>query len=359
MTGTSGYTDNWPGRRHQDALNADLSRLLDVEAGLGEVLLESRHRQQKEALASLLDAEAGLAGILPAEPTVARARTTPDNGDGLAELTFGVVSPVERMSFRRIPRVRRAMAYADRALQLQRVMEDYIATIRRESAVLCGVLGDVLSLAFSMAPSDWDQFRSDLDEASLTVLRLEELTAGPQRQDGNQAKLAELVSSAAQLARSLLTVGHSKEALTAEATALEGEIRRARNEITHHGTIPLRQDLEEILRAARNHIAHVVSESYTLALLAIELRRGQPMRRFGVSRVRALLEDFTAADLQRADLTGIDLTGVCWSLTSTLWPEAVDVDDLRQRSEETPRGSGIYVVRSGTATVRDFADHIR
>ncbi|WP_279616586.1 hypothetical protein [Streptomyces cellostaticus] len=34
----------------------------------------------------------------------------------------------------------------------------------------------------------------------------------------------------------------------------------------------------------------------------------------------------------------------------------MDAEDLKARSEEAPAHSGIWVVRSGTAPVRDFAD---
>ncbi|MGW6890352.1 hypothetical protein [Streptomyces chartreusis] len=359
MTGASDYTDNWPGLQHQDVVNADLSRLLDVDGGLREVLLQSRQRQQGEALASVVDAAAGLAAILPEEPGVARTPAMPLHCNSLSRLAFDEVSPTERMSFRRIPQVRRAMAYADRALVLQRTMEEYVAAHRTDTAGVCAVLGDLLRLALSMARSDWDLFRKVLDDAVQTANSLEQLTAWPRRQKGNEIALAELVSAAAQLAAHLLVVGHSKESLTVEATALTVQISRVRAEVTQHGELRVRADLTGTLRVARDDIAEVVSHSYTLALLAIELRRGQAIRRFGVSQVRALLEDFTTADLQRADLTGIDLTGVRWSLTSTLWPETLNVEDLRQRSDEAPAGSGIYVVRSGTATVRDFADHLR
>ncbi|MDX2936984.1 hypothetical protein [Streptomyces ipomoeae] len=72
------------------------------------------------------------------------------------------------------------------------------------------------------------------------------------------------------------------------------------------------------------------------------------------------MDDFTTADLRTAylrtvDLTGIDLSGVHWSQYTTQWPSAMDVEDLKTRSAETPPGSGIRVAQSGTATIRGFA----
>lgn len=72
--------------------------------------------------------------------------------------------------------------------------------------------------------------------------------------------------------------------------------------------------------------------------------------------VSTVLDDFTTCDLRTADLTGIDLDGLRWTEQGTQWPAAVDVEDLKTRSEETPAGSGIYTVRSGTATVHDLAE---
>ncbi|MEH0447716.1 MULTISPECIES: hypothetical protein [unclassified Streptomyces] len=68
------------------------------------------------------------------------------------------------------------------------------------------------------------------------------------------------------------------------------------------------------------------------------------------------MDDFTATDLSNADLTGIDLGGVYWSEHTTRWPPAINVEDLKARSKETPSGSGTWIVRSGTATIRDLAE---
>ena len=59
----------------------------------------------------------------------------------------------------------------------------------------------------------------------------------------------------------------------------------------------------------------------------------------------AALNDFTSADLREADLTGTHLEGVRWSRHSTRWPRSLDVEQLENDSEETPPGSGIFVVR--------------
>ncbi|MDO0914146.1 hypothetical protein QQM39_25930 [Streptomyces sp. DT2A-34] len=68
-----------------------------------------------------------------------------------------------------------------------------------------------------------------------------------------------------------------------------------------------------------------------------------------------LLDDFTHDDLRDTDLRGIDFSGVHWS-QRTQWPPVVDVEALKARSDETPPGSGTWIIRSGTTTIRDFVD---
>ncbi|GAA3089826.1 hypothetical protein [Nonomuraea salmonea] len=55
----AGRLDLWP-----NALIDELHGLLDIEAGLREVLLHSRHAAQLDGLAEVLDVEAGLGAIL-------------------------------------------------------------------------------------------------------------------------------------------------------------------------------------------------------------------------------------------------------------------------------------------------------
>jgi hypothetical protein len=83
---------------------------------------------------------------------------------------------------------------------------------------------------------------------------------------------------------------------------------------------------------------------------------GRELPALSEESVEAFLNDFTTSDLRTADLKGIDLDGVRWSETRTRWPEAVDVEDLKNRSKETLVGSGVWVVQSGSATLRDLAE---
>ncbi|MBO3752988.1 hypothetical protein J5X84_43675 [Streptosporangiaceae bacterium NEAU-GS5] len=83
---------------------------------------------------------------------------------------------------------------------------------------------------------------------------------------------------------------------------------------------------------------------------------GRDVPVLGEDEVHTFLDDFTTADLRTVTLIGIDLGDVRWSEHGTQWPDGVNVEDLKTRSEETPEGSGIYVIRSGEAAMHDFVN---
>ncbi|MFC8704877.1 hypothetical protein ACFUIV_22190 [Streptomyces anulatus] len=101
---------------------------------------------------------------------------------------------------------------------------------------------------------------------------------------------------------------------------------------------------------ARSIFVRVRSNEVCRAI-GLALRGGSPV--LNAVSVSALLDDFTHDDLRDTDLRGIDFSGVHWS-PHTRWPPGVDIEALKARSDETPPGSGIWIVRSGTTTVRDF-----
>ncbi|WP_143659241.1 hypothetical protein [Streptomyces sp. SA15] len=100
-----------------------------------------------------------------------------------------------------------------------------------------------------------------------------------------------------------------------------------------------------IIDVRTNHVCRVIG---------LVLHREPPV--LDRNSVHALLDDFTEADLSTAELTAVGLVGVRWSEHGTQWPPSVDVGDFKAQSEETPLGSGIWVVRSGTTTVRGLIE---
>jgi hypothetical protein len=133
---------------------------------------------------------------------------------------------------------------------------------------------------------------------------------------------------------------------------LELELDRARD---LNRALGLTRDLNRARDLAR--ACAVIVEIRTAEVrraIGLALRQQPPT--LSQASLHTLLNDFTTADLSDANLTGIDLSGVHWSEHGTRWPPAIDVEDLKVCSDETPPDSGTWIVRSGTATIRDLAD---
>lgn len=78
--------------RHQHTLSNSLDDVLDIEAGLREILIHSRHDIAVDNLDTVLNTEAGLAAILPTTtPEPATPATTHDPVD--AEELLRTISP--------------------------------------------------------------------------------------------------------------------------------------------------------------------------------------------------------------------------------------------------------------------------
>ncbi|MFJ4689078.1 hypothetical protein [Streptomyces sp. NPDC088789] len=123
----------------------------------------------------------------------------------------------------------------------------------------------------------------------------------------------------------------------------------------HSRTRDLELALERVGSPERVLTSTIVAIRVNEVSRAIGMVLGQEAPALERDSVHAFINDFTMADLGAVDLDGVNLAGVRWSETGTQWGPAVDVQELKSRSEETPPHSGIWVVRSGTATVRGLA----
>lgn len=312
---------------HEDALGRDLGVVLDIESGLREVLLQSRHVALTDGLASVLDVEAGLSAVLPA-PAPARLPAQPppvpeaDPGNWL-----GSVNPQDRMTIRSRPEIAagtRAHALAARlaAEAAARVPE---VAVDNAELVLC-VMDFALALTDQLGPP-----------VELTALRARFLEGD--RSLGQCAAVRRMLRRA----RAALAVTGEfgdKDRWLPSVTALIGIV-------------------QALLHSARLGIPVPLSVVHILG----RVRGDEAWRRFQLPRIAnreshmiALLDDFTEADLSAADLRGIDLTAVRWSDPGTRWPPGFDLADLRSRSDESPVGSGTYVVRGDTTTVPTTVD---
>ncbi|MEW2570175.1 hypothetical protein [Streptomyces sp. NPDC047070] len=343
--------------RHQHALTHTLDDLLDVEAGLREILLHSHHDAATDNLDSVLDTGAGLAAILPSPETapLASARATPHPRTDAGEL-LRVLSPADRMALRNHPAVKEAsQALARDALFLPRSYSRERGRLR------------ALRLARDLARA----FIRDLVHArSLVVVRdvtprfdraFDLVRALDHALDRARALDFDLdhefdhafdLDHARALARDLARV-HTL-ALLDPNRALDFDLALAR----------ARERAKARTRAI-DHALHILDPD--VAAVLIKLRIAEVGRAIGLAlrhktvvldgnALHALLDDFTATDLSDVDLTGIDLSGIHWSEHTTRWPPAIDIEDLKTRSDEAPPGSGTWIIHAGTATLRNLAE---
>ncbi|WP_413755033.1 hypothetical protein [Streptomyces sp. MMBL 11-3] len=346
--------------QHQQALTSALDDILDTEAGLLEILIHSRHGTAVDDLGTVLDTEAGLAAILPTTPQPAdptpSAHDSPHDDTSTHEF-LQTLSPVDRMTLRNHPDVKQATLELarDRAREHAR---DLAST--RDYA-----LGLVLALAGDLAHHldyDLDLARSlDLDLASTRDLARDLALALDRARDYDHAR-----DYAPDFARHLDLARHLDRALDRHLDpdlARHRVLARARDRARDLILSLIRardrvhtRDLELVLDLART-VIHVRTAEVRRAI-GLALDRDTP--ELDTNSLRALLDDFTTADLRDADLTGTvpaaDLSGVRWSEHGTRWPPAVDIEDLKTRSDETPPGSGTWTIRSGTATIRNLAE---
>ncbi|MFD8983236.1 hypothetical protein [Streptomyces sp. NPDC059564] len=345
--------DRWFGD-HGRALAAALGEALDVEAGLREVLVQSRHGDAEEALEAVLDTEAGLTAILPAAPSAdrppaSRMRTP-------AEEFFHSVSPVDRLALRSNPEITAAGRALDKAVDLPRHLNDRRLILERAIDLAQDLVLDLSrarDLDFDFVLTIDPELDRELFHALETARSIGELGFLANRdREGREDR---------DLVRELI-VAHDLN--LARARGLDTARARAQDlnqvlDLTR--TLALRliaalSDDEEAAAALASHLASVlvaIRAEQVGRAIALVLRREPPP--LDKDAALTFLNDFTTADLRAAELKGVDLGGVYWSEYGTRWPAALDLDDLKRRSVETPAGSAIWVVRGGTAQFREFA----
>ncbi|MCX5256726.1 hypothetical protein OOK27_21745 [Streptomyces canus] len=328
---------------HQHALVDTLGDLLDTEAGLREILLQSRHDAATDNLDTVLDTEAGLAAILPAPPSPpADTQDTPPCPTNT--MLFRELSPADRMALRNNPDVKTASQALARALDRERGLR-----IAHSALDLAFDLAGALTRDLDVAPAVTRIL--DLDTARGLALALGHVLDRASAADLDRAldralDLADALDRAVDLDRD--------RAASIFGFGLAPDITRALARV---------RDLTRVLEITRDR-DRAVDRVHDLIvdIRTVEVGRaiGLALRReplvLDKDSLHVFLDDFTATDLSNADLTGVDLSGVRWSEHTTQWPPIIDVEDLKTRSDETPFGSGTWIVRSGTATIRDHAE---
>ncbi|WP_436762722.1 hypothetical protein [Streptosporangium sp. V21-05] len=259
-------------------------------------------------LDTVLDVEAGLAAILPAAvpppaPVVQpQPHATEQDRPASGQLTWPI-GPEDRLMLRLHPQV--------------------MTTSR--NLVLIGILAHRLDLAFGRIRALCPELVRDLDL------------------DLDRGSVLDLVSV---LSRVLDCVRDLARDLDLDLDSVRDRVRALARSLARDLDLVLRLDLAGGI--VDFHVAEV-REAIALAL-------GQDLPGLDEASLKAFLDDFTTADLRAANVTGVNLDGVRWSESGTKWPRGMDTEALKVRSEEIGTGSGIHVVRSGSATVHDFAD---
>uniref|UniRef100_UPI003F497322 hypothetical protein n=1 Tax=Streptomyces chartreusis TaxID=1969 RepID=UPI003F497322 len=323
---------------HQRTLTDALDDVIDAEAGLREVLLQSRHDTATDGLNTVLDVEAGLDAILPtplqSAPISQPATHETTQDDTATEELLQSLSPSARMVLRNHPAI--AAASRDLARELARARDgdpfararDLIRDLERHI---------VHDLEWSLPAADRAFARGG--DLHRDVARAGDLARELERLHGRDPDRARVRALIEDLERHLevLALAWARDRNRA---ALDRTVDRVRDlaRVTDLVYVRAEDIAEDIIDIRTNQVRRAIGKV---------LRREPPA--LDRNLVRAFLNDFTAADLRTADLADVGLVGVRWSEQGTQWPPSVDVENLKSRSQETPPGSGIWVVRSGTA----------
>ncbi|MDV9171021.1 hypothetical protein R6V09_12855 [Streptomyces sp. W16] len=314
-------------------LSAALRGMLDVEAGLRDILLHSRHDDLVEGLGAILDLEAGLADIVGTDADASQQRQRPEKRRkhgpkpaAVAEQYLRTVGPEIRLTLRVNPDVAAAALTfegAHRLLSSLMQVKDYAYTLKADLQQ---------HLAFAVY--------SELESAHEQAI---EIIGDLAHTDASRA--------ARDLARGL-AIGLTDDLESARTTA-EAFLQHAPH---FTGLAEIRELTDALSRAA---IRNCARSRRLLRLCAEEVRGaistvlGRDLPLLDEDSISVFLDDFTTSDLRAADVLGVVLDGIRWSEHGTLWPAAFNVEALKAQSDETPPGSGTHIVRRGTAPMHN------
>jgi hypothetical protein len=359
------YSDRWLAERHPDLLDG-LGRLLDIEAGLREVMLHGEHTDLVDALGSTLDTEAGLAAITaPQGAAAAPPRTKPQQGKsslpGPADAAAAIAAahPAARMALRRNPLIQvviisdlliRALTIAakvtdyfvlpsshhlDQAREMARDLVSDLALARAHARVRYHPLAftSALNRARDLRHNIGHNIDLDLD-LDLAVAR----------------DLARDLALARALVRDLAHVGDLDRTL---ALARDLDLNIARN-LDHDRSFD--RDLDRRATGLARALSNASELAHHAAFRVCQVLGIQRVDGLAAALLDGALDDFTHADLADVNLSGIDLTGVRWSEAGTVWPPRTDLQALRARSREVE--PGVYeITRRGDG--RKAPDRVR
>lgn len=344
----------------------DLDELLDIEAGLREILLQSGHDERVDALEPILDEEAGLADIL--EPADNPLRTPPSRADHKALESYffctddalHAMTPTERMRLRSTPSVSERVEYVELLREVYYGLSlAQAGTARQMGAQVLVQLPPVITKSMSFLERHGiDNEALSQADACLANIKMFQaatpsVTASPvfgRAAIGAMRCALDLTETAIEYTASNTRQQLIESRLFFAAVHLLDGVRRARNLLVHHDgasmpTADLEAQLGSVITQAQELLATCVATVHT----EIEKHLGRTIQPLAESSLRLMLDDFTTADLSDADFKDVDMTGMRWSEHGTQWPATVSTETLKAVSEEEPNSSGIYVIRFGAS----------
>lgn len=314
------------------ATAGELADVLDLNAGLREVLISAHHTGTIDSLEEHLDVEAGLAALLSAVPgrnfrKPAVGYSAAAEARRKARHVLRGLPPLQQLSLRHHSA---AVASIYCALLLQALAVARALYVQGDIE-RAGSLADDLSRSVVQAGHHHQErglaFSSDLTQARTQAHRV----ARHRELDGIGGVVIPLARA---LANALVSAARRDIALSprmAQALSLALDLDRDRSIIL---------DPEREATRVRS-ISRGVAES--LARASVPTVAGVH-EGLGMALLSGALDDFAEADLSLADLSISDLAGVRWSRLGTRWPASLDIDDLLASSREVEAGLGFYIV---------------
>lgn len=351
-------------REHADALT-DLTALLDIAAGVDDVLRQLDRAQALDAVRDVLDLKsgaaaaldaAGLAAILPDLPSLLDSAEPklPPSGD--VEQLFLLPAPI-RLSLRTTPAFRRLREVVEvlgdltgaivrpgfhrHALDLAHDVVRRVHTNPAEEPAPIPDIAFLVNLARELANSH----RRALD----IVLALDQAQRHPHARTDELARartvarrLARDIDNLSKIDRVHLDqLAHVRDL----ASTLERALRLGNDEYnpdTGHDARALVAEIEAILHPALHQVLPVAEQIAAVHAAAINLNLNVQNADSAEWNARAqtlasVANNFIDSDLRTAKLDRVaDLTGVYWS-TSTWWPAEWE-DYIRAASSEVDPG---------------------
>jgi len=295
------------------ALDADLACDLDIETGLQEVLISSRHAAVLADVAGNLNVEAGLAAIAPAAAfpwdlaypdttgisALLQPHTSLDATASAVAKTVTALPPAQRLVLRTHPIVQ--------CLDL---------------AVACATTRDLVgNLKRALDAASTDDLVSVLDQSLHAALARDDVLIRNIAHARNIALARDHTSDQVLIHALVRTLGEAGALARARHDALIRAVRRA---------LYRSSDVEQPFAELTIALQHTPAEDHAQVL----------------SWLRDTLDDLVGADLREADLTGVPLVGIRWS-TDTQWPSAW-ADQIKRDSVQAEGADGIFVIRGGT-----------